>query len=86
MNEHTKKQYDTEMELPFSIPEPKKEVSLDNLIPELPMILDTAVSYLLADFDYDSNKDSQTALAIRIIAIASDRLKRGLVKKRELAH
>lgn len=34
----------------------------------------TAVSYLLVDFDYEANITSNTAIAIRILAAAAERL------------
>ena len=34
----------------------------------LPMLLESAVSYLLSDFDYQANIASNTAIAIRIVA------------------
>ena len=34
----------------------------------LPTLLESAVSYLLTDFDYASKMDSNTAIGIRIVA------------------
>lgn len=60
--------------LPFSIPTPDRALDYQALIQLMPECLETAVSYLLVDFDYEANITSNTAIAIRILAVAAERL------------
>ena len=40
----------------------------EQVINGMPMLLESAVSYLLSEFDYQANIESNTAIAVRIIA------------------
>jgi len=48
-----------------------------DLLADLPTVLESALAFLFRDFDYEANIESNTAVAVRLIAIAADRL--GLV-------
>ena len=41
----------------------------------LPFSLESAIAYILKDFDYENNVESDTAIGIRMIASTVDRLK-----------
>jgi hypothetical protein len=51
------------------------------LVETLPAILETALSHLLADFDYEARIDSHSAVAARLVAICTDQMHR--TKKQE---
>ena len=63
---------------PGSISACEGVIPLEELIINMPECLDIAVSYMLEDFDYLNHKQSNLAVAVRMIAIASDRLKGSL--------
>jgi len=50
--------------------------SAAELIEVLPSVLETALSHLLADFDYEARIDSHSAVAARLVAICTDQMHR----------
>lgn len=56
-----------------SIPDPSSPVDMDRLTGELPDMLGYVVALILDDFDYDANRRSKTAIAIRILATIAER-------------
>lgn len=59
---------------PFQVPVLSHSINREEVILALPEFLDAAISYILSDFDYSNNTDSNTAVAVRILATMSDRL------------
>jgi hypothetical protein len=51
----------------------QQKVTHGEIIQTMPMVLESALSYLLADFDYDAKIESNTAIGVRLIAIAAER-------------
>jgi hypothetical protein len=47
-----------------------------DLIAALPEIFESAVGYLLSEFDYDANQQTNTAIAIRLLATSAERFQR----------
>jgi len=39
----------------------------DDVIKNMPVILESALSYLLSEFDYEGNLESNTAIAVRLL-------------------
>ena len=56
------------------VPTSDKPVDIDKLIANLPEILEITLHYLLADFDYEKNIESNTAIAARLLATTATRL------------
>lgn len=56
-----------------SVPTPSSPVNMDHLTGELPEILEYVVALILDDFDYDANRRSSTAIAVRILATLAER-------------
>lgn len=67
------------------VSEPTNEAAPEfaELIAALPMIFESALGYLLSEFDYEANSDSNTAIAVRLLATSAERFQR--VKARALA-
>ncbi len=63
---------------PFTVPETDKVIPLDELVSNLPEFLETALSYIISDFNYHDNIESNTAVAVRILAATVDRLNTSL--------
>jgi len=57
-----------------TVPPPNAPIDREQIISELPFILEGALNYLLSDFDYEANLSSNTAVAARILAATIDRL------------
>ena len=58
-------------------------VELAQLLAALPMLFESALGYLLSEFDYEANQQSNTAIAARLLATGADRFRRleqGLVR------
>ena len=53
---------------------PPGSIDREELIKNLPFLLEAALEYLLSEFDYESHLDSNTAIAARILAATIDRL------------
>ena len=49
-------------------------VNQEELIENLPRLVELAISYILDDFDYAVNMEANTAVAVMILATAVDRL------------
>ena len=50
-----------------------EEIGNDEVIDSLPLLLETILSKLLSEFDYEENLESNTAEAIRLLTIAAER-------------
>lgn len=60
----------------IEIPSPVEPVDGDELFSSLPFILNNALNCLLSEFDYPANLESNTSIAIRLLATTMDRLQR----------
>ncbi len=49
---------------------------LTEMLAAFPMLLESALGYLLSEFDYEANPQSNTAIAVRLLAAGADRFKR----------
>ena len=49
---------------------------LAEMLAAMPILLESALGYLLSEFDYEANSQSNTAIAVRILAAGADRFKR----------
>ena len=58
----------------IQIPVSDKPVNTEELLANLPEILEIILHYLLADFDYEKNLESNTAIAARLLADITTRL------------
>lgn len=58
----------------IDVPPPIQPVDRDEFISNLPFILESALEYLLSEFDYETNPKSNTAIAARLLAATIDRL------------
>lgn len=65
-------------EIPFEVPQTDLVIPIDEMIVNLPEFLETAVSYIVSDFDYENNITSNTATGLRILAVMIDRLNTSL--------
>lgn len=52
-----------------------KVVTHGEIIHNMPLLLEGALSYVLAEFNYDAFKESHTAVGVRLIAFAAERSK-----------
>jgi len=50
-----------------------QNVAPGEIIQTMPLVLESALSYFLSDFDYDTRQESNTAIGVRLIAIAAER-------------
>lgn len=64
--------------IPFQVPETTKVIDLEELVLNLPEFLETAISYILADFDYQNNTIANIAVAVRLLGTMADRLRTAL--------
>lgn len=60
----------------MALPESKDAPELTELLAALPHVLESALGYLLSEFDYDANPHSNTAIGMRLLATAADRFRR----------
>jgi hypothetical protein len=51
-----------------------KKVDREFIHEKLPLFLETAIGYILADFDYENNQTADTAIGLRILALIIDYL------------
>jgi len=63
---------------PFSVPEADKVRPLEEIVVNLPELIETALSYIISDFDYENNITSNTAVAVRLLAVIADRINSAL--------
>jgi len=64
--------------VPCNFPAANEPMPIDELVIRLPEFIETALSYILSDFDYENNISSNTAVGIRVLALTVDRLKDSL--------
>ncbi len=58
----------------IDVPPQNTPIDREWIISELPAILEGALEYLLSEFDYEANIQSNTAVAARILAATIDSL------------
>jgi hypothetical protein len=60
----------------FADPAVDETLQLPELVTALPTIFESAVAYILSEFDYEANLHSNTAIAVRLLAVSAERFER----------
>lgn len=60
----------------FADPAVDGTLQLPELVAALPTIFESAVAYILSEFDYEANLHSNTAIAVRLLAVSAERFER----------